>query len=111
MSMPRFSGRGGYTSQHEFIRPVATYAQLRDFESLMSRIVELREHGHVASEIAKILNREGFSPPKRRGSFTPPVVYQLLKRRNMIGRERSHDSLLGENEWWIADVARKLQMS
>ena len=103
--------KGGYISQHEFIRPVATYAQLRDFESLMSRIVELRQQGHVASEIARILNREGFSPPKRRGEFTAPVVYQLLKRRNMIGRERSHGSLLGEHEWWVADLARELQMS
>lgn len=103
--------KGGYTSQHGFIRPVATYAQLRDFEALMNRVVELRERGRVANEIAKILNREGFSPPKRRGEFTSPVVYQLLKRRNMIGRERSHDELLGEHEWWVADLARELQMS
>jgi DNA invertase Pin-like site-specific DNA recombinase len=103
--------KGGYASQHGFIRPVATYAQLRDFEVLLNRVVELRERGHVADEIAKILNREGFSPPKRRGEFTSPVVYQLLKRRNMIGRERSHDELLGEHEWWVADLARELQMS
>ena len=33
---------GGYQSQHEIIRPVGSYAQLRDFESLMNRVVELR---------------------------------------------------------------------
>ena len=33
---------GGYESQHEIIRPVGSYAQLRDFESLMNRVVELR---------------------------------------------------------------------
>lgn len=63
---------GGYESQHEIIRAVGTYAQLRDFDELMIRVVELREAGHVAKEIAETLNAEGFYPPKRRGKFTAP---------------------------------------
>ncbi len=102
---------GGFESSHEIIRPVATYAQLRDFDLLMSRVVGLRNAGHVASEIAERLNAEGFYPPKRRGKFTAPVVYQLLKRRLLIGRERSHGELLGTDEWWLTDLARELQMS
>jgi DNA invertase Pin-like site-specific DNA recombinase len=102
---------GGYESQHEIVRPVATYAQLRDFESLMSRIVELRQAGHTAPEIADALNAEGFYPPKRRGTFTNPVIYQLLKRRGLIGNERSHNELLGQHEWWLTDLARELRMS
>jgi recombinase/recombinase-like zinc beta ribbon protein len=102
---------GGFESRHEIIRSVATYAQLRDFELLMSRVVELREAGHVATEIARHLNAEGFYPLRRHGQFTAPLVYQLLKRRLLIGRERSHDELRGRNEWWLTDLARELQMS
>jgi hypothetical protein len=103
--------KGGYESHHEFIRPVKTYAQLRDFEPLMARIVELREGGHDAGEIANVLNREGFRPPKQPGNFNTPMIYQLLKRRGLIGNERSHDKLLGKNEWWLTDLSRQLQMS
>jgi DNA invertase Pin-like site-specific DNA recombinase len=102
---------GGFESHHEIIRPVATYAQLRDFDQLMSRVVELRQSGRVAGEIAERLNIEGFYPPKRRGKFTAPVVYQLLKRRALIGNERDHNELLGTDEWWLTDLARDLQIS
>jgi Recombinase/Recombinase zinc beta ribbon domain len=102
---------GGYESRHEIVRPVATYAQLRDFASLMNRVVELRAAGHTAPEIAKALNAAGFYPPKRSGEFTTPVVHQLLKRRGLIGNERSHNELLGRHEWWLTDLARELQMS
>ena len=102
---------GGYESQHQIVRPVATYAQLRDFEQLMDRVVELREAGHTAPQIAETLNSEKFYPPKRTGSFTTPVVYQLLKRRSLIGNERSHDELLSQHEWWLTDLARQLKMS
>ena len=102
---------GDYESQHEIVRPVATYAQLRDFELLMDRVEELRHAGHTAPEIAQALNAEGFYPPKRRGEFTTPVVHQLLKRRGLMGNERSHGELLGRDEWWLADLAGELQMS
>jgi len=102
---------GSYESQHEIMRPVATYAQLRDFERLMDRVEKLRESGRTAPEIARTLNAEGFSPPKRRGQFTTPVIYQLLKRRGLIGNERSHDDLVGRDEWWLTDLARTLKMS
>jgi hypothetical protein len=102
---------GGYESRHQIVRPVATYAQLRDFERLMDRVVELRQAGQTAAEIAEALNAEGFYPPKRCGEFTMPVVRQLLKRRGLIGNERSHGELLGRGEWWLADLAAELQMS
>jgi len=102
---------GGYESTHELLRPVATYAQLRDFERLMDHVVQLREAGHTARLIAEGLNAAGFSPPKRTGSFTTPVIYQLLKRRALIGNERSHDEFLAPNEWWLTDLARELHMS
>lgn len=103
--------KGGFTSQHEFARPVSTYARQRDFDSLMNRVEELRGLGHAASQIATTLNAEGFHPPKRSGEFCVPVVYQLLKRRGLLGDERSHDELRGDGEWWLVDLARHLGMS
>ena len=88
-----------------------TYAQLRDFKALMARVVELRQAGQDAAGIAESLNQEGFRPPKQPGSFNRPMIYQLLKRRGLIGNERSHDELLGPNEWWLTDLARELLMS
>ena len=38
-------------------------------------------------------------------------MYQLLKRRGLIGNERTHDELLGPHEWWLTDLARELKMS
>lgn len=61
--------------------------------------------------IAERLNAEGFTPPKRTGAFTLPAVYQLLKRRALMGNEHTHNELLGRNEWWLTDLARKLAMS
>jgi hypothetical protein len=103
--------KGGYASQHEFARPVSTYARQRDFDTLMNRIAELRLAGHAAVGIAAALNTEGFRPPKRIGEFTVPVVYQLLKRRGLLGLERACDKLLGDGEWWLVDLARALGMS
>ncbi len=60
----------------------------------MNRVVELREAGRTAPEIAEALNAEGFYPPKRRGAFTKTVVYQLLERRGLMGDERSHNEFL-----------------
>lgn len=102
---------GGFESQHEIIRTVGTYAQLRDFEDLMERLEQLREAGHSASAIAEQLTAEGFHPPKRRREFTATLVYNLLKRHGLMGDERSHDELLGTNEWWLTDLARELKMS
>jgi hypothetical protein len=101
---------GGYTSQHEFIRSVNSYTTLRDFKALMSRVTELRQQGRTSEEIACCLNAEGFRPPKQGEGFNGRIVDHLLKRAGLIGRERSHDELLGENEWWLTDLARKLQM-
>jgi hypothetical protein len=102
---------GGFTSQHEIIRTVGSYAQLRDFEQLMKRVQQLREAGHGASAIAERLNADGFYPPKRRGEFTATLVFNLIKRRGLIGDERSHDELLGAHEWWLTDLAQELAMS
>ncbi len=101
---------GGYSSQHEFIRSVNAYTTLRDFDALMLRVTELRQQAKTSNEIAACLNAEGFMPPKKHDGFNGRIVDHLLKRGGLIGRERSHDELLGEDEWWLTDLARKLKV-
>ena len=102
---------GGFESRHEIIRTVATYAQLLDFERLRERLQQLRDEGYSALATAEQLNAEGFYPPKRRGGFTAMLVYNLLRRLQLIGDERAHDELLGADEWWLTDLASELEMS
>jgi len=103
--------KGGYQSEHAFTRPVASYAQLQDFERLRERLAQWRQSGGTAAEIAQALNNEGFHPLKGRGPFTSAIVHRLLLRRGLIGNERDQDGLRGDNEWWLTDLARKLEMN
>ena len=49
-------------------------------------------------------------PPKQREGFKARLVELLLKRTGLTGRERLQDGLLGDDEWWLADLSRKLAM-
>jgi DNA invertase Pin-like site-specific DNA recombinase len=101
---------GGAQSQHEVIRPVRTYAQLRAVATLMRRLRELRMGGATTAQIAIALNTAGFVPPKRYRPFSKELVCQLLERQG-LGDERRVPALLGPDEWWLGDLARALQMS
>jgi DNA invertase Pin-like site-specific DNA recombinase len=102
--------QGGFISQHEIVRPVRSYEQLRDFDKLMDRIVTLRQVGHTAARIADCLNREGFSPPKRCGEFFPELVRQLLSRRG-LANETTYTDQLGPHEWWLPKLAEQIAVS
>ena len=102
--------QGGFTSQHEVVRPVRSYEQLRDFDKLMDRIATLRHEGHSAAQIADTLNREGFMPPKRCGEFFPELVRQLLSRRG-LANEKTYVDQLGPHEWWLPKLAEAIPVS
>jgi DNA invertase Pin-like site-specific DNA recombinase len=101
--------QGGFTSQHELLRPVRCYEQLRDYKALMDRIVQLHRAGQRAPQIADVLNREGFHPPRQATSFTSARVRQLLCREG-LGRRRRTTESLGSQEWWLSDLAHELGM-
>ena len=100
---------GGYESQHEVVRPVRRYEQLRDLEPLLDRAQDLRASGQTINQIAEQLNREGFYTPTGRGRIKAPMVNQLLQRRGVITNERASNGLLGKHEWWLIDLADELQ--
>ena len=102
---------GGYTSQHEFVRSVQAYSQLSDLASLMARLAALRRQGATAEDIARRLNAEGFVPPRQHEGFPSRMVHRWVTRAGLMGRERWHDELRGADEWWLADLAKHLNMS
>jgi hypothetical protein len=104
---------GGYSSGHKLVRPVQRYQQLADYGRLLNRIDELRKAGRTLAEVAERLNHEGFHPPKRSPTFTQGVLAGLLAKRGRTGpRPRAvlEPGVLGEHEWMLTDLARKLEM-
>ena len=76
---------GGFSTDHELVRPVQCYRQMADFERLLNRIDELRAAGRTLTEVAEQLNREGFHPPKRSATFTGGILARLLVERGRTG--------------------------
>jgi DNA invertase Pin-like site-specific DNA recombinase len=104
---------GGFNSGHELVRPVQRYQQMANYGMLMNRIDELRKAGQTLAEAAKQLNGEGFHPPKRSATFTSAILAGLLAKCCRSGprpRVVAEPGLLGEHEWLLTDLARKLEM-
>ena len=99
---------GGFMSQHQVVRPVGGYDQLRDYDLLVERIKTLHQAGQTVPAIAQRLNREGFVPPRRRGTFSVRVLAPVMQRLELAGELHRHD-MLGPDEWWIRDLATKLK--
>jgi DNA invertase Pin-like site-specific DNA recombinase len=99
--------QGGFATRHRVGRPVGTYEQLKDIRLLTSRVAQLHREGLHLSQIAERLNAEGFVPPRRRGGFTASGLGDLMRELGLVG-ELFRDDLVGEDEWWIPDLARKL---
>jgi hypothetical protein len=107
--------RGEFESHHAMRRPVRTYEQLSYYDELLSRITALLDDGKSLGSIAECLNSEGYLPPKRASRFTSGMLTRFLRERGIrAGRlpqgvtEGQH---LGQDEWWLADLAAKLEMS
>jgi len=100
---------GGFTSRHEIARAVGTYEQLRDYDRLVERIKQLHGQGITVPQIAAKLNEEGFVPPRRKGKYSTRVLAPLLKRLGLVA-EIHQLSVLQRNEWWVRDLARKLDV-
>jgi DNA invertase Pin-like site-specific DNA recombinase len=99
---------GGFTSQHEIIRPVKCFSQLRDRDRFFERLVELRREGCTAKQIAQRLQEEGFSPPMRcRRGFHPENIRKMLYERGVNAQTLCLEPL-GKNEWRLVDLARAL---
>jgi hypothetical protein len=103
----RIHWRGGFTSNHEVVRPLHRFEHLRDHDRLIDRIAECRREGFTAGQIAARLNAEGFRAPKAAGGYDASSVRKLMSRRGLSdgGKDAGR---LGKDEWWLSDLAREL---
>jgi DNA invertase Pin-like site-specific DNA recombinase len=102
---------GGCETGHDVRRPVGSYEQLSDLPVLLGRIEALRGEGLSLATVAGRLNAEGFSPPKRTGIFTGPMLARLQASRR--GRPAPRPpSPAGEHleteEYWLTDLVHRL---
>lgn len=104
---------GGFESHHETQRSVARYEQLRDFDRLCERILELREARKPASQIAANLNQDGFRTPRGK-LFQAETVRTLLSRRRLSRsdkHEEPNDSTsLGAEQWPMSRLVKELEI-
>ena len=98
--------KGGYASQHEVIRPVRSQRQLRDGDRLQERVTELYCQGQTAAAIAAMLTTEGFSAPRRRGTYNREQVWQLVYQYGLTKKRAQEE--LSKGEWWLPALASEL---
>lgn len=103
---------GGHRTDGELARPVARLDQLSYYPQPAARARELSATGRSAPAIAKILNAEGFRPPKRREHFGPQGVRKLLQELGCASRQeqalRHSAPQLGPHQWWLTGLAREI---
>lgn len=98
--------QGGFTSQHELLRPVQTYQQLAGASQLHQRVIELRHAGNTAKQIAERLHQEGYSPPQRCGPFRKEQVWKLLKQNGLT--KKLDPVQFSLHEWRLPELAKQL---
>jgi DNA invertase Pin-like site-specific DNA recombinase len=99
---------GGFQSRAEIHRPVSSYLQLHDVESLLSRVVELKRQGFSHREVAQHLNAEGFHAP-RGDQFSEAMASFLWQRARREGRV-PHPSSPAVNEWRGRDLSARVNV-
>lgn len=89
------------------------YEQLQDFERLRQRIVELRDAGRSAAEIAAGLNQEGFRPPRGTAAYTGYTVSRFLVKYGLsaIMGGQINQALVRAHEWRVPQLAQELKVS
>jgi DNA invertase Pin-like site-specific DNA recombinase len=105
---------GGFTSRHALLRPVQTYEQLSNYGELVARIDSLRAQRKTLTEIATVLNAEGYHPPKRASRFSKCILSRFLRERRAQAGTRTRceqdEQHLKVDEWWLADLASELSI-
>jgi len=108
-----FQWAGGHKTETTLIRPVARLEQLNYYQDLLERVAELHADQKNSSEIAQILNNEGWRPAKRRETFNRGMVLNLLSRQGLRASKKkvsADGAASNSSEWTLPDLAEKLGM-
>lgn len=102
---------GGTVTHAQIIRPVAKWTQLSNYPQLCQRLKELAQMQLSGEEITNCLIQEGFYPPKRINVLNPAEVLVLMRQLGLGScyANKTKD-LLSEHEWWLPDLANRLEM-
>jgi DNA invertase Pin-like site-specific DNA recombinase len=95
------------------IRPVSSFERLSYYPELCERVRELASQGMDSKLIAQRLDEEGYRSPKLVEGFGCQGVKKLMRRLGLSQRERRQQpprGLLGEHEWWLGELAGRIQM-
>ncbi len=102
----------GQETRATITRPVAREDQLSYYPQLRERVAALVAQGHGCSAIARILNAEGWRPPKRRPTFNAGMVQAFMVRQGL--RSRGHGMTAAvehqSDEWTIGNLAHELDV-
>lgn len=101
---------GGHKTQTSFIRSVGKFEQLSYYPELLSRIKKLREdENKTLSEVADILNFEGWRSARRQVNFNSGIVGTLLTRAGVNRRRNSRSKKIDrmKNEWTLRELSKK----
>jgi DNA invertase Pin-like site-specific DNA recombinase len=105
---------GGHKTRTLINRPVARLDQLSHYQELRARVKELQSQGYNAPDIAKILNAEGWVPPKRRKTYNAQMVRSLLSRQGLGTGTHKQQHAVGmkrkAHEWTFKELAVQLQI-
>ncbi|MBA4182126.1 MAG: recombinase family protein, partial [Anaerolinea sp.] len=97
--------RGGTVSRHVVRQRVQGYQHLGRYAELRARVAALREQGRPSTEIAGVLNDEGFAMP-RGDAFTEGTVRRLFRQFGVSDRRDGPEP--GPDERWLPDLATAL---
>lgn len=99
---------GGHKTSTNLIRPVAKLTQLSYYNILLNRAAELRKAGNDYTQIADVLNQEGFRPPKRQEIFNKGMIHTLLSCAGISSNKntRSQQVKRNKNEWTFNELSK-----
>jgi len=107
------SWAGGHETRTEIVRPVRNLNQLSYLNAMLDRVQALREAGESSRTIAQKLNEEHWRPAKRRCTFTPEMVRQMLCRRGLTRKGKKRKPVLpdlGPDDWTLEALASELAL-
>jgi len=82
---------------------------MSNYNQLIERVVRLRHECLTMGQIAAQINSEGYHTPISRKGYTTTSVRKLLSRQGLT-KDKIGAGLLVNNESWLPDLARDLQI-
>jgi DNA invertase Pin-like site-specific DNA recombinase len=104
---------GGHQTTGRAVRPVGRLDQLSYFPAMLALVTELAGAGRNSTQIAGILNAEGYRPPKRTSRFTGQQVRTLISQRGIRAQSKGRPAVLtnlAPGEWSVPGLSAELSM-